>query len=193
MQTKTIEVFTLSELTGEAKENALSKLRDWATDADWYDAVYDDAKNIAALMGIEIDNIYFSGFCSQGDGACFDGRYKYVKGASKAVKRYAPLDKTLHVLCKRLQDVQRHYFYEITASISCNDRYHRTSGTYDINGRFCDIPDCVIDDMDQVFSELADWIYKELESEYDHLTSEETLLENSDANGYQFTDDGDLI
>lgn len=193
MQTKTINVFTLSELTGEARENALSTLREWATDFDWYDGVYDGAKTIGALMGVEINNIYFSGFCSQGDGACFDGRYKYVKGASKAVKQYAPLDTELQALAKRLQDVQRPYFYEITANISCNQRYKRTEGDYDINGRFCDIPDCVIDGMDQIFSEFADWIYKQLEKEYDYITGEDSLLENAEANGYQFTDNGDMI
>jgi hypothetical protein len=38
-------------------------------DYEWYTSVYDDATEIARLMGIEIKDIGFSGFSSQGDGA----------------------------------------------------------------------------------------------------------------------------
>jgi hypothetical protein len=193
MRTETInqKIYTLPELAGSAREKALEKLRGWATNDEWWD--FDDAKNIASIMGIEIDKIYFRGFYSQGDGACFSGRYKYVKGALKALKEYAPIDSTLHNLCQRLQDLQKRYFYEITANITCNDRYMRTSGDYDINCRFFDIPDVVIDGMDQIFSEFADWIYNQLETEYDHITSEESLLENAEASGYEFDESGDMI
>jgi hypothetical protein len=194
MRTQEINVYKLAELTGSAREKALQYLREGATEYDWFDFVYEDAKTIAAIMGIEIDKIHFSGFWSQGDGACFDGRYKYAKGALKALKETCPLDTTLHDLCQRLQDLQKRYFYEITANISCNDRYMRTSGDYDINGRFSfDIPDVVIDGIDQIFSEFADWIYKQLESTYDYITSEECLLENAEANGYEFDESGSMI
>jgi hypothetical protein len=196
MRTETItqNIYTLAELTGSAREKALQYLREGVTDYDWFDFVYEDAKTISSIMGIDIDNIYFKGFCSQGDGACFDGRYKYKKGALKALKEYAP-DTTFLNLCQRLQDLQKRYFYKITANISCNDRYMRTEGDYDINGRFFNpcIPDEVIDGMDQLFSEFADWIYKQLETEYDYITSEESLLENAESNGYEFDESGGMI
>jgi hypothetical protein len=192
MRKQEINIYTLPELTGSAREKALQYLREGATDYDWFDFVYEDVKTIASIMGIEIDNIYFKGFCSQGDGACFDGRYKYKKGALKEIKKYAP-DTTLHNLCQRLQDLQKPYFYEITANTSCNDRYMRTEGDYDINGRFFDIPDVVIDGMDQIFSEFADWIYTQLETEYDYITSDESLLENAEASGYEFDESGETI
>ena len=99
----------------------------------------------------------------------------------------------MQALAKRLQDVQRPYLYGITANISCNDRYKRTVGDYDINGRFCDIPDCVIDDMDKIFSEFADWIYKQLEKEWDYLSSEEQLIETAKANDYAFDSEGRIV
>ena len=49
---------------------------------DWYESTFDDAKAIGALMGMDIDGIYFSGFCSQGDGACFEAGLSYRKGCA---------------------------------------------------------------------------------------------------------------
>jgi hypothetical protein len=191
MRTQEINVYTLAELTGSAREKALAKLREWVSPDECREFVYADVKTIGAIIGIEITGISFSGFWSQGDGASFEGWYKYKKGALKALKEYAPIDNILHDLCQRLQDLQKRYFYEITADISCNDRHMRTSGTYDINGRFCDIPDEVIDGMDQILSEFADWIYTQLESAYDYITSEERLLESAEF--YEFDESGDMI
>jgi hypothetical protein len=42
--------------------------------SDWYDHVYDDFKCKMTGIGIFVHRIYFSGFSSQGDGACFEGR-----------------------------------------------------------------------------------------------------------------------
>jgi hypothetical protein len=41
---------------------------------EWWDSEYDCFKQDMAEVGIEVDNIYFSGFWSQGDGACFEGK-----------------------------------------------------------------------------------------------------------------------
>jgi len=41
---------------------------------DWWDTIYDDFKAKMANIGVDVEKIYFSGFWSQGDGACFEGR-----------------------------------------------------------------------------------------------------------------------
>ena len=38
--------------------------------------------------------------------------------------------------------------------------------------------------------DLANWLYRPLEQEYDHLTSDEAVDETLVANGYTFTEDG---
>ena len=72
----TITVYKYDELQGDAKDNARAKLTEWATDHEWWDGVYDIAKEDGAKRGFEIDDIRFSGFWSQGDGASWTG---YVK------------------------------------------------------------------------------------------------------------------
>jgi hypothetical protein len=75
-------VYQFDELSDEAKEKA----REWyrqgnVTTRFWSECTIDDAKEIGKLLGMDIDNIYFSGFWSQGDGACFEGKtgkYKLV-------------------------------------------------------------------------------------------------------------------
>ena len=74
IETTTQNVYTFNELSDTAKESA----RDWYRSdpfPDWHEFVIDGAKEVGALLGIEIDNIWFSGFSSQGDGACFTGSY----------------------------------------------------------------------------------------------------------------------
>ncbi len=60
------KVYQLNELTEDAKETAREWYRGGALDYEWYDSVYEDAKTIAGLMGINIDKIYFSGFPVKG-------------------------------------------------------------------------------------------------------------------------------
>src|SRR5690606_14525245 len=89
-------VYRLDELSDEAKVEARAWYRRGGFDYDWYDAVYEDFQRIAEILGVRFKTrtirfmgggtrqqpcIWFSGFCSQGDGACFEGRYDYVKSA----------------------------------------------------------------------------------------------------------------
>ena len=125
MQTNTFPVYTYGELSDEAKSKVQSW---WSADLD-YDCIYEDAATIADLFGLDIrrtrktlmngghrydPTIYWSGFWSQGDGASFEGTYKYKKGALKAVKAYCG-DAEVHRIVNGLQDVQRRHFYKLTA------------------------------------------------------------------------------
>jgi hypothetical protein len=40
---------------------------------DWWDCTYDTFKQDMEAVGIQVNKMYFSGFWSQGDGACFEG------------------------------------------------------------------------------------------------------------------------
>lgn len=58
----------------KAQEALIEKHRDINTDHDWYESTTELFKADMALIGIEVEKTYFSGFWSQGDGACFEGR-----------------------------------------------------------------------------------------------------------------------
>jgi len=193
-----ITVYSFDELSDTARQHALEKLYNINTNYEWWDSTFDDFKTIADLMGIGVKNIYFSGFSSQGDGACFSGDYRYKKGALSAVKDYAPLDKELHRIAKGFQDIQRRYFYQLSADISepRGHYVHERSVTVDVEHyeRYSmDIPIVIQDAIDELLRDMMRWLYKTLEEEYDWRTSEEQIIESIQANEYEFDSGGNLI
>lgn len=201
-------VYKFEELNDKAKEKA----RDWwrehvfSDSSDW-DHVYSDANEIAARLGIEIDTrtfktvggkggtepcIYFSGFSNQGDGACFEGRYSYCKGALKEVQSYAPQDTTLHGIATALQEVQARNFYKITAVTKHRGHYNH-SGCMDVEVERSDgkpLKDGDEHEVRAILRGFADWIYRQLEHEYHYQLSEEAVDESITANDYEFNEDG---
>lgn len=194
-----------SELSEQAKQKAIDEFARRAfTDAHDWEYVFTNAVEIGKLLGIEIDTrrhstepvIYFSGFSSQDDGACFEGSYRYKKGALQAVKAHAPHDTELLRIAKALQDVQRKHFYALVASMSHRGHYYHSGcmsvSVEDSRDSYRDIGDAE-DDITQLMREFADWIYRQLENEYEYQTSREAIEENIDANEYEFDEDGDII
>jgi len=195
------EVYKFEELDARAKEKARAWYRKSAFDYEWWEFVYDDAEAIAALLGIEMAHkskhtpaIYFSGFSSQGDGACFEGDYAYKPGAPNAVRDYAPQDDELYKLAVRLQNIQRPRFYHLVASTKQSGFYNH-SGCMRVDVRNdSDWGACTADDeadITQCLREFADWIYRQLEQEYEWQNSDEVVDENIIANEYEFTEDGE--
>ena len=182
----------------------LEKQSDINTDYDWFEMTYDDAKEIAGfakeiagLMGIKIDKIYFEGFWSQGDGACFEGSYSYAKNSVKKVLEYAPLDQELHRIVKALYAIQKRYFYRIVANVKHSGHYYHSRCTnievYNEgnNGQdwLCKIDD---DSITELLRDFMNWIYKQLRTEYEYLTSEAQIIETIEANEYEFDEYGDM-
>lgn len=196
---QTFNVYSFDELSNEAKEHAIEKVRssDWYLSYDWWDCIYEDAKTIAGLMGWDIDKIYFSGFWNQGDGACFEGSLGYKVGAYKAVTEYAPNDETLAFIAKEWQALQRRHFYALHATIKHRGHYYHersmVCGAEDTRKEYWhDMPYETEKEILELCAEFSQWIYKNLENEYDHLTSDETITEFLTANDYEFTADGKI-
>lgn len=202
-------VYTFEELSDDAKENARAWYRQQVfSDSNDWDHVIDDAVECARIIGIDISShpvktfggstvqepdVQFSGFSSQGDGALFEGRYAYAKGGLKAIKSYAPQDAELHRIAKALQDTQRKRFYKLTASCVQRGRYTNSSSM----SVTVDHPDylfrSVVDAEEEIRESLrsfADWIYRQLEKEYEYQNSNESVDENIIANGYEFDEEG---
>lgn len=186
-----VTTYSFAELSDDAKEKAIEKFRDTNVDYnDWYEFVYDDAKTAGSLLGIEIERIYFSGFWSQGDGAMFEGRYEYCKGALKAIKDEYPTDTELHSIAENLQKIQRRYFYGLDIRTEHRGHYYHENTmhvtTFDRDGR-----EIEIDAMDDTLRDFCRWIYNRLETEYEHLTSNEVVKETIEANEYEFMENGE--
>ena len=201
-------VYRLDELSDAAKDKARGWYRQTGFDHDWYEFVYEDFERICAILGIDLKTvpvrlyggtrqktcIWFSGFWSRGDGACFEGRYRHAKGTPQKIRDHAPKDGELHRIADALQAIQRRNFYQLHATITHRDRYfheycmaiavERDSPTYqDVTA---DAEDAVI----EALRDLARWLYRQLEQEYEGLTSDEAVDETIAANEYTFTESG---
>lgn len=195
MLTNDAKLYTFDELDDSAKEAARDWWRQRGLGYGWWDGVFDLVKDAGECLGIDIDQIYFSGFWSQGDGACFEGTYSYRKGWRAALKQKfgGDLLTELEKIGFALQAAQAPAFYKLSASVSQNGRYMHSGCTYisvDHADRYA------TDDEDEGIKEalrdFMDWIYCRLEAEFDWLMSDEQVDEALIANSYEFTEDGSL-
>ncbi len=132
---------------------------------------------------------------SENDGACLEGSYKYCKNSVKAIKEYTPNDTELHSIAQSLFDIQRRYFYKLSATVEHNGHYyHETCTNIDVyhEDYSCYCRNCNHDVKDYLRS-FMQWIYSQLEKNYKYITSEEAIIETINCNEYQFTIDGDLF
>jgi len=202
-------VYRLNELPDGAKDRARAWYREGGFDHDWYDAVYEDFQRIAEILGIRLKTrttrlvggrtrqdpcIWFSGFWSQGDGAAWEGVYSYRKSAAAELRACAPKDKTLHRIAETLQAAQRQNFYQLSAEVTHRGNYfHAFTMAVSVSRDGAAAVE-VIGDAESIVTDalrdLANWLYRQLEQEYDYLTSDEAVDETLIANGYTFTDEG---
>jgi hypothetical protein len=183
------DVFAFSELSDSAKETA----RDWHAQTlhDWHEFTIEDVKECGRLIGFDIEKVYFSGFSSQGDGACFVGTAAYEKGGARALKAHAPKDETLHKIADRWQALQKRNFYRLRATVRhCGHYYHEHCTCIECDGIGArDWADCEEEAAD-ILRDFMRWSYRQLEKEYDWQTSMEACTENCEANEWRFTEDG---
>lgn len=195
-------LYTFDELSDAAKEKAREWYRQHAMDYEWWDGVYETAQTGGAMLGIDMNHkgknpcIWFSGFSSQGDGAYFEGTYRYKKGWRAALlHEFGPGD-TLTELLRigaALQRAQQPYLYQLVATCEHRGHYnHSGCMVVDVEHsehRYRDIG-VAEDDVRDTLRDFADWIYKSLEAEYDWLNGDEQVDESIKANEYEFTEDG---
>ncbi len=189
-------IVKFEELTDDQKEKVINKNREWnVQDSVYHEFIIEDAKEIGAMMGIDIKNVYFSGFYSQGDGACFTGGFSHVKNIVKNIKEHCGnTDKELIRIAEEISTLFRKSFYTAQGAIGHSGHYYHERSMYidcdfDQKGSFDE------DDWMEVFSDFALWIYKRLEKEYEYLTSDEQVAESLIANEVEFEidEDGDLV
>jgi hypothetical protein len=195
LRTVKTQLYKFDELSDEAKEKAIDKVRSSGSylDYDWYDGVYEDSKTIGKLMGIDIDKIYFSGFSSQGDGACFEGDYEYQVGSVKAILDHAPQDKDLLSIATRLAAEQKKYFYRLTAKVKHRGHYYH-SGCTNVDVQHKDRayyyePDNS-EDIRDLLREFMDWIYDRLEADHSYLLSDVAISEYLNSDDREYEKDG---
>jgi hypothetical protein len=187
IETRTHIFKTFSQLQKENQLKLVANNRDMEVQHDWWEHIYTDAMEVGTCLGIDIQEIQFSGFWSQGDGARLCGTYLPRRDMVEAVKAYAPVDKELHAIAESLAEVQERYDWalgcEITFSNYGNYRHeHCTRFEFSEVGWSVDGEQLWATEEDEKDITLdmrlfMRWVYRQLEKEYEYLTSDEHLLE----------------
>lgn len=217
-------LYTYGELSDKAKEAA----REWyargaCEDSFWTESIFESAADAAALFGLDIRQtrkallggghrygpaVYWSGFWSQGDGACCEGTWYARDVKPGALAKEFPRDEELQRIAAVFESVAKaypdasfsvkhrgHYYHSGCTAFEFEpgDCPHDEEENEEENGRASDwYRDFPEDDLKQAARDFMDWIYSGLEKEYEYQTSEEACAEACEANGYEFTEAGEI-
>lgn len=190
------------KLPDHAKSQILDDHRYWnVDDHEWWDSVYELFTEDMKAIGIEVDKMYFSGFWSQGDGACFEGRVRDWGLFLKSLGYTNPLFID-HFDKHAAFDVRHrgHYYHENCTSFSMEFNLPEEFDEEDflqVYGYGEELRDAALiaalslpensgDALEAQFTEafkdhMRD-LYCRLEEEYEYLTSDEVVLESLEAN-----------
>lgn len=205
----TTTVFTIDELSEDARDKARCWYRDQGLFDDWYDYVFDDFETVCGIIGITLDthpvrlygggtreqpNIWYRGFWSQEDGASYEGRYSHARGAAKTLRAHAPKDDELHRIVDALQEAQRRNFWQLHASIrQIHRRPHANSIAIEVerdSPTWQTIADNTEDSVIEALRDLAHWLYRQLLDAYEYQTSDPVVDEAIAVNEWTFTAQG---
>lgn len=193
MKKVTTEIFTFDELDSKAKEKARQWFRQSiGDDSSWSECVIEDAKHVFSIAGITINRVFFSGFCSQGDGACFEGGWKAEDVKPGELKKEAPGETELHRIAAGFEAVAKKYPGS-TFTVKQKGHYNHENCTDFTVTTDPDLPEVQPwpeDELIELGKDAMRWIYKALESEWNYQNTDEQVDERIQANEYEFTKDG---
>jgi len=190
-------VFKLEELSDAAKQHALERYAEDATqDSYWYESVIANAKEDAPPYFI-IDEIQFSGFWSQGDGASWGGSVDFLKWCEAHGNELGvSLIKGGQISARGAVSLpQGNYNHSGGMGIEPDDYTDYPEDLSDVT----EIPgaESAEDEMlTEVLDEAKDYantVYRDLESEYEYQTSEEVFKDMVDANEWMFDAEGNIV
>lgn len=187
-------------LPSDVRGKVLDKHRDINTNHEWWDGVYGTFVAQMQAVGIDVDQMYFSGFWSQGDGACFEGA---VKDWTKFLGSLGYEDEVLiqhaHAHWTFSSTHSGHYYHEHCTAFTCDlplpesDQdesfafdYILAPSELEAAVRLVVLNQYHPSGMEEAFTKAFRGhmreLYKQLEQEYDHLTSDEAVLDSLEAN-----------
>jgi hypothetical protein len=209
MKKITITLYRFEELPQATQKQVTEKLSHInANYSFWYEHSYDHFKNLCALLGITVEprSIHFRGFYSQGDSSSFRADVDLVKLVEAVKSRswtelmpeselevQAPdISPSLYSLIKKESiDISANIHslstgIGITAGINWN--YESFKNLFNIETAFSYLEKW----FQKTAETLNDYLYKTLQTEYEYVTSEQSVAETIMANEYVFTADGEL-
>jgi len=212
------ETFTYSELTPVAQSAAFEQ---WNSNVevfdDWHECVYEDWKGKLGERGVTDVEISFSGFYSQGDGACFIGsidlrellewEHQNNPEHSMALK-YSPIyisqininpGEWANFNIKLVRGGgSNHYSHENTVSIESelecsSEELEGELSQHWYDGEYSGSHSCLETEILELCRNWMKEIYKDLEADYNYYFSQECFDEECSNEDWTFTEDGELI
>ena len=205
MRTAIIEKTVYSAEDAMRDESLMEKimLKNWdyeVKDSRWYTNVYEQFETDLEGTGFEADDIYFSGFSSQGDGAMFEGSFELSKDSELSLIESYVKDKRIVKLIKAGRiwlEVEfkhwGHYHHENshTAWLAVELYGDHISDGYQIESYLND--GTVYEAVRDSYRDLCKSLYRQLNDEYNYLTSKEYLLDYFKQNNTEFYADGTIF
>ncbi len=164
--------------------------------SDWWDCIESDFREDMKKVGIDVARIYFSGFWSQGDGACFDGRLDnaltyldhHHKGQFPMIRKLLEHDGGIYAECAHTGRYSHENCTEfwvsadtLTGIMDQPTEFHET-----IVEQWQDRLEAETEELEQAV--IEQWraymrdLYRRLEAEYDYLVSDEAVWDAIEAN-----------
>lgn len=196
------KAYKFNELSNEAKQKAIEDTRnsDWYLSFDWWTPVYEEWTEKLEALGYTDIEIMFSGFWSQGDGACFVCKNIDVSQWLRAHKlgnkfrQLLEFDKA--VGAKLSIKHNSHYYHESSTSLIDEvylSDFHYYTDDEAIHKKLELQTNEVIEQIENEMIELGKAIYDDLGNLYEEYQSDESITIEIETNENEFTKDGDLI
>ena len=185
-ETTTRTLYQFGELSDDAKQHALEKLRCINVDYDWWEFAYETIQKAGECLGIactvsnfDLDRDAYVVLC---------GGYSYRKNWRAALRAEFGGDSLpeLDRIGAWLQAAQKCMFWTGYATLE-SGRYGTLYSADADHGGQHDI-DGLIDGL----RSFEYWAWRLLYNEYEYLTSDDAIKETIAANEYEFDEDGDL-
>jgi hypothetical protein len=196
MRTIETTVYQFKELSDDAKAKALESLYDINLHDDWHEFLIDDFK---ANSQFDVTKVYFSGFSSQGDGAMME--YQDVKFFESWVDSLDLPNWKKEVLkaCEVSASGKHrgHYYHsgccEHSFSFDYPNDYHAISDLSNVIEFIYQYMERFEEEILDRYSDECGELYNALEREYEWMLNEEQVIESIESNGYEFTEEGEII
>ena len=181
-------------ITEELRCELIEKYCDINVDHDWWQYTYEDFKLRMQEKGITVDEMNFTGFYSQGDGASFTGRVDMIQFLKVHGLEEHYMGATFFAgqgeLWAEITRGSSRYSHENSVSVNViPDTYNNFedgSTRAEVYATMEEVLDSEMDDLQEQVEDICKSymrdLYSELRDEYEHLTSEEAVWDTIVAN-----------
>ena len=191
MQTISVELYSIGELSENAKQKAIEKERTHC-DVD-LSCTVEYIEEILTCLGFQSPKISYSGFCSQGDGLSFTcDNWQYKKGLLDNIEQVTT-DKDVLGWAQCLYSESKDTFFKLSFCVERTSNRYAHQNTViiaDNLGSDYQLSDKQIDLLEDIKNGLCLVFYRMLEADYDYQLSDEYIIESLLSNDVLFLESG---